>query len=102
MLQAWKFIREDKADHYKTMAALIPLGRTPMDKRGGKALTKYQRDIERSLNALTPWRNKHSALRERLLRQGVKPGEIVVVLGPGESADSPLYEGAKIIREKNG
>lgn len=92
-------MQEDKADYYKVLMSIAPLARTPMDKKMGKGLEKYARDLERQIDSLTPWRNKFSSLRSRLLKQGVKPGEIAVILSPGDSADNPLFEGAKIIKE---
>lgn len=46
----------------------------------------------------TPWRKVSQARRERLSKH-VKPGEVAVILGSGDSSANPLFKDAKILRE---
>jgi hypothetical protein len=90
---------EDKRQHYTIMGMLMPLARSPMDKKSGKALQQYQKDVERMLSRLTPW-IKGTLSRRRLQAMGVEPGTVKVILEGGDSADDPLYKGAETIRSK--
>jgi hypothetical protein len=82
-------------EQYRVLMTLLPLARTPMDKKGGQAMQSYARDIERMLSEATPWLKKATRRRPK----GAKPGEIVVLLGQDEIADDPLYKDAQIARE---
>lgn len=94
----WKYVQEDKIEHYRVTMALMPLARSPMDKKGASGLADYQKKLERMLNAAVPWQKRASGRRESL-RGKVKPGEVVVILERGESANDPLYSDARTIRE---
>lgn len=77
---------------------LMPIARTPMDKKSGKALVNYYKDVTRMIDRLTPWKKheKYERRRRQLARMGVKPGEIVVIGGAGDS-NNPLYKDAKMV-----
>lgn len=77
----------------------MPLARTPMDKKSGNGMQSYHRSMEKMLDSLTPWtRAQHNRLAG--LRETLKPGEAVIVLGEGESAkDFPVFDDMKVIRE---
>jgi hypothetical protein len=64
-------------------------------------MKRYADSIQRWLKGLTPWKIKTrtSALRERLLARGVKPGETAVILEGGEPNIKRLYgDDTKILR----
>lgn len=69
-----------------------------MDKKSGSALSDYSKTLERNLMSNTPWRKVSQARRERLSKH-VKPGEVAVILGSGDSSANPLFKDAKILRE---
>jgi len=98
LIEVWKYIREDKIEHYRVLMSLMPLARTAMDKKGGQAIQKYGKDLERMFEDAIPWRKKASRRRESL-RGKVKPGEVVVVLEGTDAADLELYSDAKVVRE---
>lgn len=100
LLDAWKTIMEDKVDGYIMDMSLMPLARTPMDKKGAKALERYAKSLRRNFIRMTPWRQRKatSALRERL-KKHLKSGEIAVMVGQGETADNPLFEGMRVIKD---
>jgi hypothetical protein len=76
----------------------MPLARSPMSKSGGREMTKYQKSVNAQLDSLTPWINSRKYNRERLKRMGVKEGEVVVLLDPGDSKDDPLFKDSKVLR----
>lgn len=94
---AWKYIQEDKADQYMFWFNLMPLARTPMDKKAGSSMNRYAKSIERYIKKIAPWVKDRG--RVDRLRGRAKPGEMVVVLGAGESADNELFRGLKVIKE---
>ena len=77
---------------------LAPLHRAPSDKQGSQALNKYTKKVEKMLDGLTPWVKRRGWARG-LSKGELQPGEIVVVLGEGDMATDPLFEGAKTTRE---
>lgn len=89
-----KLIIEEKQSDYKMLAMLIPLGRSPFGKEDGAALKRYSDNVLKALDRMTPWRIR--SRRDDLIQSGMKPGEVVVQLGSGDSANDPLYKGAKI------
>lgn len=60
-------------------------------------MNSYSKSLDRALDSMIPWQ-KASSNRGRY-RGKVKSGEVVVVLGSGESAKDPLYKNAKTTRE---
>jgi hypothetical protein len=97
VLETWMLIKEDQADHYSILMSLLPLARTPMDKKSGDAMKKYSSNVIKMLDGLTPWRSKR--LRERAIPRGAHDGKVVVILEPGEGSDNPLYANATVTRE---
>lgn len=93
---AIKNIMEDRQFHYKVLSRLMPLAKTPMSEKGSSAMRRYEKDVEKMLDGLTPWRKSLSMRRRNLESMGVKPGEVVVILDSGDSASNPLYKDAKI------
>lgn len=96
MESVYKLIMEDQRQDYNWAMLVAPLARTPMTKEGGRTLKSYADKLRRMVEALTPWRQ--SGLREQLKRQGVKPGETVVLLDSGEA--SPWQDARTIKRSK--
>jgi hypothetical protein len=79
------------------LLSIVPLARTPMDKKSAQALNKYQKSLDRSLRKMTPWKKDASRLSK--LRGKVKSGEVAVVLSGGESSNHPLFDDLRVIRE---
>lgn len=100
LVETWKFIQEDWVRDWKMFMTMMPLARTPMDKKGSQALQKYQKGVEKNLNHIVYWKKgrQRDSLRERY-KGRINPGEVVAVLGAGESSNHPLFKGTKIIRE---
>lgn len=98
LYDVWKYIQEDKAEYYRITMSLMPLARTPMDRRSGSNLQKYAKQLSKSIDSIAPWVNKEKRRRENL-RNKLKPGEVVVFLDGDESPDDPLYKGVKTVRE---
>ena len=100
MLSTWKLIQEDKTRFVQDIMMLMPLARTPMDKKGGKSLEKYAKKVGRALEKRMPWlRTRRGKLAH--LRDKVPSGETRILLAPGEPDPSgnPLFKGVKTIRE---
>lgn len=71
-----------------------------MDKQGARALRDYQKDVEKMLDNMVPWRKRNrrsSGIQNH--RGKIKPGEVVVLLEGEEPANYPLFQNAKVIRE---
>ena len=58
-------IIEDRTEHKRWSVAVMPLARTPHDKKGARAMQRYARQLHSTLDSLTPWRGKQK--RQRLL-----------------------------------
>lgn len=96
LIEAWKKVREDKVEYYRVLAAVLPMARTPMDRKGASALKKYQKQIDKSLDAMVPWLRASNRLGG--LRGKVKPGEAVVMLDGSDVMDQDLYKDAHIVK----
>lgn len=91
---------EDKATTLRWQMQLLPLARTPQDRRSARSLTDYQKRLTRVINGLTPWTTA-TRLAEMKHRYGSKMGDsqIIVVLDANDDPNNPLYEGAIISRQ---
>jgi translation initiation factor IF-2 len=78
---------------------MLPIARTPMDRKSGKSMQDYYKSIDKMLESLTPWVAESKRRRNRIKRENLVPGEAVVILGKGETASNPLYAGLKVVRE---
>lgn len=87
LTEATGFINEDtKRDMeqhielLRWMVSVAPLARTPMDKKGGRSLDSYSRQLMHALDEALPWiaEKKHQAIRDRLKKppQSTKPRTI--------------------------
>jgi hypothetical protein len=85
-------------EYYKTLALVMPLARAPMDKRSANSLKKYEQQLLKSFDSMTPWLS-HASGRLSGLRGKVKPGEVVVLLDGSDIQDEDLYKGAQIKKE---
>ena len=100
MEDAIKHIQEDKYQYYQIMSLMFPMSRTPQDKKGARSMQKYMQQINDVLLELVPWMKKKHGRPMRSYHGKVKPGEVVVILDSGETADLDLYKNAKIIKGK--
>lgn len=91
-------MREDKAEFYRMLANIVPLARTPMDKKGGQNLNKYNKSLNKVIDSFAPWLSSRDHLQS--LRGKVKPGEVLVILDGDDDPNNPLFAGATISREK--
>jgi hypothetical protein len=94
---SWKFIQEDRATHYRMLQMLLPLARSPMDKKSAQGMSSYAKKVDRVISGMVPWQKATS--RTAHLRGKVKPGEVVIMLDGDESLDSSFIEGVKVVRE---
>lgn len=76
------------------LAAIMPLASSPMSEKGASQLKNHARQVQRTIESFAPWRRRKIAGRRK--GEPLASGEVVVVLEPGETANHPLYEGAKI------
>ena len=93
--ESWKYVREDIAQNYRWLMLTAPLGKTPMDKRGGQAMRSYAQKLDRTLEAMTPWTHdsKFTALR-RKYGKSLGDTQIVVTFDPQDDPESSLFKGA--------
>lgn len=93
--EAWKYIREDAAQNYRWLMLTAPLGKTPMDKRGGQVMRSYAQKLDRALEAMTPWTqdSKFTTLR-RKYGKSMGDTQIIVTFDPQDDPESSLFKGA--------
>lgn len=77
---------------------LVPLGRTPMDKKSGRAMEKYYNKVSNNLGNIAPWMT-HSkrALIGAKERGKLKSGQLMVKFDANDDPNSPLYKNAKTL-----
>lgn len=82
--------------------SMIPLARTPADKKSAQAMQKHSDSIRKTLDGLHKEDKYKQYLRRKKewQRQGRQIGEMVVVLDDAAEAGIPLFEGVK--KAKNG
>jgi hypothetical protein len=73
---------------------LMPLAKTPMDKRGAQSMRTYSQKIDRAIEGLTPWtsESKFNALR-RKYGKSMEDSQIVVHFDASDDPNNPLFEG---------
>jgi len=102
--EQYRYIKEDELQKWTIMMNIVPFARTPLTKKGGKAMVEAERNFGQALmKAITPWKNAHEERKKRFERKyGVKPGEIAIVYGAGESniAKSLANKDTKLIKGK--
>lgn len=93
-----KYIQEDKASHYLTLLQMAPLGRTPMDKKSGRAMEKYYKGVVKNLENYAPWvTHSKRVLISAKERGKLKPGQLMVKFDANDDPNSPLYKNAKTL-----
>lgn len=99
--QQYRLCMEGKYLDASILMQVVPLARTPMDKKGGRAMQKYYKDVNKSLRrSLIPWEERRADAMRRAAKYGgkVKPGEVTVILGPGEGGLSDIFKDSKIAK----
>lgn len=96
--ETWKLIREDKAEQYSMLYAIVPLAQTPWDKKHSQSQRKHSNIVQKAIENIAPWTNTKDRRRSSHLRGKVKPGEVVVMLDAGDQADLGIYSDAKIVK----
>ncbi len=100
MDQVYRYIQEEKKEHYLLLMALAPLARTPMDEKSGRSLQDYARQVEKMIDSLAPW-TVQDKIRDgltRKLRKKVASGTVVVITEASDSPNDPLFTGATIVK----
>lgn len=94
--ESWKHVQEDRAQNYRWLMLTAPLGKTPMDRRGGQAMRSYAQKLDRTLEAMTPWthESKFNALRRKYGKSMGDDTQIVVTFDPHDDPGSSLFTGA--------
>ena len=83
---SYKYIMEDQVVYWNTLMSVVPLARTPSDKKFAKSLQKYAKDLRKSIEKmLAPWIEKRriDAIKKRL----AKPPNGVVLDESGKEID---------------
>ena len=83
---SYRFIMEDKVIYWQTMMSVMPIARTPSDKKYGKALVKYSKDLRKSIEKMfAPWieQRRIEAIKKRL----ASPPKGVVLDETGKQID---------------
>jgi len=68
-LESYRFIMEDKNLYWQTMTAVMPLARTPQDKKFAKSLRTYSKELRKTLEkTFAPWieQKRIAAIKKRL------------------------------------
>ena len=95
-IDSYRLIMEDEHRYWQTQLTIVQAARTPMSKKGGKAITKYVKDLRKALEqTFTPWivAERRAAIRKRLSEP---PKPRVIAEGPG-----PDLDGLKQLAEKS-
>lgn len=79
-LNAYEAIVDEKADSRNWLMLVMPLARTPGDKKGARSLTRYSKKLRRYLDDSRPWvkERRDWEVRQRLRRPPHSSGPIVV------------------------
>lgn len=79
-LNAYETIVDEKADDREWLLLVMPLARTPGDKKGARRLTRYSRKLKKYLDAGRPWvkERKDWEVRKRLRRPPRSSGMIAI------------------------
>ncbi len=68
---------EERMDERRWLVHVLPLARTPMDKKGSKSLDRYAKHLLHALERAMPWseETRRARIRERLKKppQNVEP-----------------------------
>ena len=77
---------------------MIPLARTPMDRKSGRHMEKYYKNLTKAFESMTPWLSRSKRrLIEAQQKQKLEPGKLVVKLDANDDPNSPLFKGADIV-----
>lgn len=72
-----------------------PLGKTPMDQRGGQQLKSYAQKLGRALEMMTPWTDeyRYTSLRRQYGKQmRESDSQIIVTLDANDDPNNPLFK----------
>jgi len=77
---------------------MLPLARTPMDRKAGQSLQKHQEKLGRILDSLVPWQKtaQFNALRRKNKQLGRGKETQIIVMLDGDMANNPLFKDAAI------
>ena len=85
-LDAYEMIMEDRDQHWQLFISSMPLARTPMDKKFGKSLDKYTKELRKRVSRmLVPWVEERRI--ERIKERLSKPPQSVVYDESGNVVD---------------
>lgn len=81
MIEQYKLCKESELDDWRVFKSILPIARTPLSKKSGRAMMKHEKQMDKILiQALTPWKDLH-AERKRMYKKkyGLESGEIAIV-----------------------
>lgn len=70
-LDSYEMIMEDRNTYWQMMVAVLPIARTPMDKKFGKSLQRYAKDLRKAIEkTFAPWieQRRIQKIKERLAK----------------------------------
>lgn len=93
-----KYVIEDKRNQYLALLQMMPIARSTMDSKSGRAMQKYYKDVAKNFENMTPWdtKNKRRVARTKNGKK-LEPGKLVVQLDSGDDPNLALFKGATIL-----
>ena len=79
--EQFKLCKEGELEEWKIFKLMLPIARTPLSKKAGRAMMNTEKKLDRALvQAITPWKDLH-AERRRMMKEkyGIESGEIAIV-----------------------
>lgn len=81
LFEQYKICKENELSDWRILKSVLPIARTPLSKKSGRAMSKHERELDKTLVAsLCPWKDVH-AERVRMYKEkyGIESGEIAIV-----------------------
>lgn len=80
------------------MAQIAPVSRTPMDKKSGRAMEKYYKEVVKGIENRAPWLTRRKRALINAKEKGkLVPGQLKVKFEANDDPNSSLYENAEVL-----